>query len=247
MGLIGIGYGSEFHLLRMLGRHRHEFDAEVLHQLEADGVSGVRSIEWLDNPLNLKHPTKDGEWKSLDFLPDHGGTAWKQFWPDKQIGKANRDGVPSWDAVGRLHFPHRSEWLLVEAKAHEREFASSSGKCGAGEVSLRVIRPTLRDTFMYCGGNSEQWRDVEKMWLGRGYQIANRLSCLRFLVQHGQAARLLYVYFVGDSYKVCPSAATRWRDVIKPVYEKMGLPGTHILSDRVHYLFPDVRTLRSIR
>lgn len=95
MGLMGIGYGSEFHLLRMLGRHRAQFDRELLARLKADNLP-AESVEWLDSPFNPKGKTRDGEWKSVDFLADKGGEDWKRFWPDKRAGQPNRDGVPSW-------------------------------------------------------------------------------------------------------------------------------------------------------
>jgi hypothetical protein len=243
MGLMGVGYGSEFHLLRMLGRHRAQFDRELLARLNADGAH-AKSIEWRDSPFNSKHKTRDGEWKSVDFLDDCGGEAWKEYWPDKKAGQPSRDGVPSWDAVGRLHSARGSEWLLVEAKAHEREFASPSSKCGAGEKSRRWISDTLRQTFLYCGGKVDHWSDVEGFWLGRGYQVANRLAVLRFLLSQNEPARLLYIYFIGDSYKVCPRSAKRWRSLIADVYAQMGLPEEYALSSRVHYFFPDVSTLR---
>lgn len=221
-----------------------QFDRELLASLALDSV-GANSIEWLDSPFNPADRTRDGEWKSIDFLADHGGEAWKRYWPDKKPGHANRDGVPSWDAVGLLHSNAKKEWLLVEAKAHEGEFASLSGKCGAGERSRRWIRDTLRDTFLDCSGDAEEWPKVEAFWLGRGYQLANRLTTLRFLNQHGQPARLLYIYFVGDTYKICPRDAKRWRAVIANAYRQMGLPELHLLSNRIHYVFPNVRTFEN--
>lgn len=242
MGLMGIGYGSEFHLLRMLGRHRTQFDRELLTRLTADGVR-ASAVEWLDNPFNPRNRTRDGEWKSVDFLPDKGGEDWKRFWPDKRAGVANREGVPSWDAVGQLQSDRGTEWLLVEAKAHEQEFAALSGKCGAGDVSRRKISDALRDTFRFCGGSADDWPRVESFWLGRGYQLANRLATLRFLISRNQPARLLYIYFTGDSYKTCPRNATRWRALITETYSKLALPERHRLTDRIHYFFPSVTTL----
>ena len=132
------------------------------------GVRSAEQIDWLDAPFNPKDKTKDGEWKSVDFLDDCGGQAWKDYWPDRQPGKQNRDGVPSWDAVGKIHLGGQTEWLLVEAKAHEAEFASTSSKCGAGGRSLETITMRLGETFVYCGGAPEEWPGVKELWLGRG-------------------------------------------------------------------------------
>jgi hypothetical protein len=240
MGKMRIGYGSEFHLLRMLGRHRTQFDTRLLDELKTDGVRSAEWIEWLDAPFNPEDMTKDGELKSMDFLPERGGAAWKDFWPDRKPGKENRDGVPSWDAVGRLHLDGQSEWLLVEAKAHEAEFASTRSKCGAGGPSLEKITERLRETYQHCGGDSERWPSVEQVWLGRGYQIANRMACLRFLLDNNEPARLVYVYFIGDTYKVCPSTPSRWRKVVSDFHTKMGLPEHHALSSRIHCIYPHV-------
>jgi hypothetical protein len=178
----------------------------------------------------------------LDFLKGYGGADWKAFWPDKRPGSLNRDGVPSWDAVGELRLAGGSEWLLVEAKAHEDEFTSRSSKCGAGGASLKKIRSALRATYYRCGGDANSWDSAENMWLGSCYQLANRLACLRFLQEHGHPARLVYVYFVGDSYRNCPANSKRWRELINETSASMRLPERHALSDRIHYIFPDVRT-----
>lgn len=42
MGEMGNGYGSECHLLRFMGRHRHLLDERIL------AVLGGDSINWLD-------------------------------------------------------------------------------------------------------------------------------------------------------------------------------------------------------
>ena len=47
-------YGSELHLLRMLGRHRSYFDLQVLTETAADGV------EWLDFPSGDVRMDKTG-------------------------------------------------------------------------------------------------------------------------------------------------------------------------------------------
>jgi hypothetical protein len=47
-------YGSELHLLRMLGRHRKYFDRLVLSETAAD------SVEWLDFPSGDMRLDKHG-------------------------------------------------------------------------------------------------------------------------------------------------------------------------------------------
>src|SRR5687767_942310 len=90
MAEMGIGYGSECHLLRYLGRHRDELNRRV------SAVTGATSISWLDSPYDPEKTWLDGEWKGLDFLPanEQAKKVWPTYWP--QTGNQ-----PNWDAVGR--------------------------------------------------------------------------------------------------------------------------------------------------
>jgi hypothetical protein len=65
MAEMGIGYGSECHLLRYLGRHRHVLDQAVCK------VTGADAVDWLDYPFDQSRTWGDGEWKGLDFLPEN--------------------------------------------------------------------------------------------------------------------------------------------------------------------------------
>lgn len=107
MGKIGYGYGSEYHLLRFMGRHRRLLDQRVL------ASTGGDSVEWLDFCFHLAKPWLDAEIKGLDFMPQgHAALeAWKDWWP-------KGSGIHNWDAVGRTQRGGSVEWLLVEAKAH---------------------------------------------------------------------------------------------------------------------------------
>src|SRR5690348_14631823 len=89
VGKIGYGYGSEFHLLRYLGRHRHCLNRRI------EEKSGGKVRDWLD--FAFAGDGGDTEWKGVDFLEAGSAmiSAWKRFWP--QTGN-----VPNWDAVGLL-------------------------------------------------------------------------------------------------------------------------------------------------
>jgi hypothetical protein len=220
-------------------------NAQLHAQLAEDRVSDVTGIEWRDFEFNPTAPTRDGEILSIDFLPDHGGDAWRQFWPDPEPGKVNRRGMPSWDAVGQLHYADaaRDEWLLVEAKAHLGEFAPPKAGCGAGGKSRQTITNALRSTFEALRSDSSlDWDTVEKNWLGQYYQLANRLAILHFLNAHGNPARLLYVLFAGDSYQRCPASMSGWSTAFGQAYREMGIEATHPLSRRCHRLCLHVTT-----
>lgn len=87
MGALNADYGSELHLLRYLGRHRH-----LLHKYIEEKIGG-RMVDWIDTHFDpLRY---DAEWEGVEFLPDYSaaGERWKEFWP--QTGK-----VQHWDAIG---------------------------------------------------------------------------------------------------------------------------------------------------
>src|ERR1041385_2985443 len=105
MSQIGFGYGSEWHLLRFLGRHRNELNSRTMQQ------TGGEAIEWWDFHFDRKERYRDAEWKGLDFIDEPAvKKEWANFWPVAHQ-------VQNWDAIGRLRKNGSSEWLLVEAKA----------------------------------------------------------------------------------------------------------------------------------
>jgi len=218
---MGDGYGSECHLLRWMGRHRNRLDQEVL---SAVGLQG--RVEWLDFHFDPSAVWPDGEWKGLDFLADDAGlqTAWADFWP--QSGNAM-----NWDAVAWVDSGESRELLLVEAKAHLGEIASS---CGAKGPGREKIARALDETKRALG--------VEPAcdWVNGYYQLANRLAVLHFLGRRDVPAHLLLVYFVGDrqdSGRDCPDSAEGWMDALRRQDDHLGLAGHHVLSARLHKLF----------
>lgn len=116
-------YGSEWHLLRYLGRHRHRLNERVRE------ATGTDVLHWTDHPWNpsgqpayFDGPRLDAEWKGLDFLAGDiaARREWPNFWP--QSGN-----VPNWDAIGWLRAGTQVELLLVEAKGHLGELRSTCG------------------------------------------------------------------------------------------------------------------------
>jgi len=223
-------YGSELHVLRMLGRHREFFNRKVLDATGADG------IEWLDFPSGnvrregKKKPAWDCEWDHLNFLSDGDSAreSWGRAWPLHRKG-------PHWDAIGRLRFGGEiCEWLLVEAKANLEELSSSCGAKG----SLARICQTLDETKSLLGvaDNCD--------WLNGHYQYCNRLVVLDLMNRAGSAARLAYVYFygdVGDKRRTCPASPSELEPALRQQDTHVGLPPGHHLEQRIHRLFIDAR------
>jgi hypothetical protein len=116
---IGFGYGSEWHLLRWLGRHRDRLNEKIIAE------TGAESVRWVDFHFDSKKAQLDAEREGLDFLPADRPVrrAWARYWPQ-------RGTQQNWDAVGLATVQGTDEWLLIEAKAHASELSSD---CGADE------------------------------------------------------------------------------------------------------------------
>jgi hypothetical protein len=220
MAKMGNGYGSEFHLLRFLGRHRAYFDQQILT------VVGAKEVEWLDSPFDSKSPSKDREWKSLNFLDRQTANVtseWEKWWP---VGR----GIHNWDAVGRVNFGAGWEWLLVEAKANVEEIRSSCGAVGG----LKKIEGAL--TEVKAALNVPSNRD----WLNGYYQFCNRVAVLHFLNNHQEPSHLLLVYFLGDRgdrTRTCPETKVGWDPALAEQKRHVGLGEEHPLRARIHALF----------
>ena len=211
-------YGSEWHLLRWLGRHRHE-----LHRRIEQTVGG-RMIDWVD--FKFAQDKQDAEWKGVDFLPDYLPVkrGWANFWP--QTGN-----VQNWDAVGWIDMKSHAELLLVEAKGNVEELNST---CGAQEHGgLPLIRSSLDATKAAMG------IAPEANWLSPHYQYCNRLAALHFLTISNIPCRLLFIYFCEDAtpHRTCPKNESEWSVSLKCMYEHLGLEGKSEYESRVHRLY----------
>jgi hypothetical protein len=233
MARLNPSYGSELHLLRMLGRHRDYLNRKVCEGTRAEHV------EWLDFPSGEKRTDKQGnvlwdrEWHQLQFLPpaDLAKKAWQAAWPAHRTGH-------SWDAIGRIRLGMAHEWLLVEAKANTEEM--SSGCQAADRAGRSQIERALNATKAELGGAAD--RD----WTQPYYQFCNRLVALHVLSNAGTPARLLYIYFygdVGDQRRTCPESEDDWRVALARQDQHVGLPSRHALRHCIHKLFLDAQCL----
>lgn len=227
MAKIGHGYGSEWHLLRYMGRHRREFDTRILKE-----VGEGSRIDWLDfgYAQRMGKPRADKEITGIDFLTDPAYSrvlqAWTQFWP--------ATGTPiTWDAVGWLSGGENPEILLLEAKAHLAELRSSSKASSA--KSMKMIASALAQTKAGIGVVSSA------DWTKEYYQAANRLAVLWFLNTHGVPARLIGVYFLNDKHinVQCPTSQA-WQQELALQDGYLGTDQGHALANRVHRVFIDL-------
>jgi len=226
MGDIGYGYGSECHLLRWMGRHRSVFDKLLL---KAMGLKEEALIAWMDFDFKSGKLWPDKELKGLEFLKgtQYRGLQkkWAEFWP---LG----GGIHNWDAVGWLKANGKQELLLLEAKAHLGEIVSD---CGAvSKDSIKKIEEAFHQV------KSALHVPADQDWVKRYYQFTNRVATLHFLQTNGIDARLIFVYFIGDTFDAerrSPQAKKEWEQALSDQAEWVGLPSEHALMGRIHKVF----------
>lgn len=205
---MGLGYGSEYQLMRFLGHHREELDILIQN---ATGQFG--DVRWLDFPYDDERISGDGEWKGIEcFFKRLNNYAdieafWKQFWPQ-------RGTAMNWDGV----FTINDTWFFVEAKAHEEE---SYQKCSASsEASKAIINESFRKTIDWLHAKPQtKWID------SNCYQLANRLAFLYFCHQCGIKSRLIYIGFVKGFRRKKDEMQTAddWMNVWKEELATLGL------------------------
>lgn len=221
MGRIGHGYGSEWHLLRYLGRHRNLLDKAVRD------VTGCGPLVWLDFGFDPNNPWHDAEWKGLYFLLEDNSlqSSWHDYWPQGR-------GIHNWDAVARADLGKGTEWILVEAKANLEELKST---CQAGKKeSVQKITAAFNATKKALGV------PADTDWMTPYYQYCNRVAALHFLQSHGVDGRLLFIYFCGDkgdAKRTCPTDPDGWKGVLDEQAKHVGLPTSHYLDGKIHTLF----------
>lgn len=228
MGKMGYGYGSEFHLLRWMGRHRDKFNEEVR---KAIGVKGGK-IEWFDFEFESKNFIPDSELKGLDFLKgDKRGNAVLSAFEDGEQSWPQTGQVMNWDAVGRIG----DEYILCEAKAHVEEIEK------VHKVKESKSVPQRLKAFKFAQNEKRVNASVRaEDWMLNYYQMANRLYVLALLHEHHVKAYLLNIYFCGDCHRGwnCPETEGQWRDnVIKDEMEKLGIVNSDFVKKWVKHLF----------
>ena len=186
MAQIGHGYGSEWQLLRFLGHHRELLESEITKQLK---LSNGSHFKWLDFGFGdrTKSISGDEEIKGLNFLKNI--TSMPISFDEYPSGWGKK--YPSWDAIVIIN----DIVYLVEAKAHIDEI--SGNKNNGGESQEQIF------SFM-----SEQLKAFgcttiikKEKWLGKYFQMANRLAVAAYLNNKGIPTKVLYIYFENGYYK----------------------------------------------
>jgi hypothetical protein len=146
------------------------------------------------------------------------------FWPSRG---------PQWDALGLSDgIP-----VLVEAKAHIREFMSP-----ASHATAAASRDKITKAFNEVRRDLEVHTSVD--WLETFYQFTNRLAHLWwFRKRHNVDAHLVFVSFLNDADMDGPHHEEAWEAAFDVARFALGLPKRHGLSAAIHHVMPDVRLL----
>ncbi len=183
---------------------------------------GLPPIRWI-SPLSSDDYAEYRDGAFLDCIGQSRlRPALAEFWPARG---------PQWDALGLAG----SDPILVEAKAHVREFLSPPTQ--AGPKSRERIAAAFSATKAGLGA------DERSDWTRCFYQLANRIAHLWWLRSHGVSAHLLLVGFLNDTDMNGPGSAETWHAVTDAAFDALGLSGNRPLSKWVHHVTPDVRAL----
>ncbi len=170
------------------------------------GAIGLGPLEWLS-------PLEDDDWAEyrdqafLDLLGvELELKPLSDYWPS---------GGPVWDGLARTA---SGECVLIEAKAHVREMASTCA--AASPVSIARIRAALGECQAYLGG------DPARDWCEGFYQYANRLAHAHLMNDLNRVpTHLVFLNFVGDSDMNGPASRAEWENAIDSAHEALGVRG----------------------
>lgn len=186
---------------------------------------GLPAIEWV-SPLVGDGYAEYRDTAFLDILGlGHLSEALKAFWPSRG---------PQWDALGRTS----NGPVLVEAKAHLREFFTSPSQAGPAS------RKKIEDAFATVRADLEIRPRAD--WVELYYQYANRLSFLWWLREQGVDAKLVFVSFLSDAEMGGPDHAETWEAAFAAADYALGLPERNKLRPHIYHVMPDVRELQLI-
>ena len=180
MAQIGYGYGSEFQLLRFMGRHRKKLEEIIMKSIGEKGVFDWMDFEYGSPDVNI---ACDSEIKGLSFLKDNPNYQ-KVFEEYKNyIPKNKWYSWQNWDAVFTLN----GVIYLVEAKAYVDEMSDKNNHGSASILQyMKDLLPQL---------------PVSEVWLQSYNQLANRLATTALLQKYGVKAKTLYIYFINGYRK----------------------------------------------
>jgi len=202
MADMGLGYGSEYQLLRALGHHRESFFQTLRNTIGID-----ESINWKDYPTDRNSLSLDGEFCEIECFKMEPfykelNSKWPDFWPVRGHNAQNWDGI----------FNVGDDWYFVEAKAHISELKSKHKKSIKSDALIsRSFQETIDDWFESAKSGDDWLRSPY-------YQFANRLAFCHFLRKNKINAHIVNIFFLNGFEK-----PQETRDPLKIVDDKLSV------------------------
>jgi len=218
--------GSQYQLQRLVNERAEELN-EWLYCTSASLLLFGDRIEWV-SPLK----EQDFQLYKDDFLElllegealTVARQKLRQFWPSSS---------PVWDGLGIVR-NDRGEYglILLEAKAHTKEFKSSLRAKSLEDrekIAARIVE--VKAEF---GSTS-----AVEMWTNQYYQIANRL-CFLYVLQEilNIPTWLVFCHFVNVASSKPTSRAT-WLQHQKRVWQDLGIDSDAMLMNRVVTIYQE--------
>jgi len=176
MRRIGYGYGSEWQLMRMLGRHRKYFDDLIKEQyLLSKSTFNPCIVKWFDFKFR---GMIDSELLGKDLFNLCNLECEYDI-----LNKAN------WDCIGQLE----NIYLLGEAKGHIKELFKTD-KSNAKIVSKKKYLELVEE-IMVIYKIDLRYKDA---WISDGFQLGNRIATQYYLEKNNVECLLLYILFIDD-------------------------------------------------
>jgi hypothetical protein len=134
-----------------------------------------------------------------EFLSDENNIDLRNWWLDPGIARGK---LPTWDFVSSYTSNENQKGLiLIEAKAHNREFNTTSDKCGSqSKQHSSSISEAVREAN-YGLNNLKQFQnesneDEFKLKIEKAYQLSNRFAFAWKLANEGIPVVLVYLGFL---------------------------------------------------
>lgn len=166
------------------------------------------------------------EYRDTSFLDRLGlaslAPSLKEFWPLRG---------PQWDALGLAGGCP----VLVEAKAHVREFFSPASQASSGSLAQ------IDRAFALVQG--DLGITPASTWSRTYFQYANRLAHLWWLRKQGIDAKLIFVDFLNDDDMGGPKHAETWEAAFAAANYALGIPERHLLRPHIFHVTPNVTEL----
>ena len=173
------GYGSEWQLLRLMGRYRKYFDSLIIESIRNKDI-GLNNYElkWFDF---IYKDNSDAEWLGSDLFANL-----KMTGVHPNVLKST-----NWDVLGEVD----DYILLGEAKGRVTvEFEKKSDSSKAGERSINEYKTLIKEVLKYYSIDQNYLDN----WINSAYQLGNRIAMNYYLSKNNFKSLILYILFIDD-------------------------------------------------